>query len=371
MKSMTVVIRTDASTEIGTGHVMRCLTLANNLKQQAINVEFICRGTEGNLISLIEGQGYKVYCLNNKEFSEKENLFINNYEQKSNISIEKDYEETIVRLKQFLDSIDLLIVDHYELDMRWEEKVKKYVKKIMVIDDLANRKHSCDLLLDQNLYDVSSKPYKDLVPEYCLTLIGPKYSLLRQDFLKYRIRKNKTLKDLSILVFFGGSDEHNETSKVLHAIKELNLPNVHFHIVVGSSNKNKERIKVICSEMENADYYCQINNMAQLMSKCDLALGAGGSTSWERCCLGLPSVIVSMASNQKDLSLKLSEVGAVKYLGDFNNVDIEIWKRNIKEYLGNESLREEMTRISTSLVDGLGANRVTEIIVKQLIMKKE
>ena len=196
---MTIFFRVDSSIQIGTGHVMRCLTLADELKLKSANVSFICSEGPGNLINHIGQNGYKAYCL------------------PSGITREDDRKLSEDILANHAVKPDWLIIDHYNIDTAYESPLRKFAKGIMVIDDLANRRHSCDLLLDQN-YSKNTKRYHGLVPQSCIQLIGPKYAILRPQFRKVREQlKEKNGSVARILVFIGGADPTKETCKLLRA----------------------------------------------------------------------------------------------------------------------------------------------------------
>ena len=200
-----------------------------------------------------------------------------------------------------------------------ESKVRPFVGKIFVIDDLANRQHDCDVLLDQNFYINMEHRYDDLVPQHCKLELGPKYALFREEF--YETKKHLYQRDGSIkniLVFYGGVDLINETMKALQAIVELNLPNVMINVVVGVGNANKESIEEYCRH-HKFHYHCQVDNMAELMNQADLALGAGGTTTWERCFLGLPSIVTSVAENQETVANDSAVKGYIIYIGKAQN----------------------------------------------------
>lgn len=173
---MNIVFRVDASTDIGSGHVMRCLSLAKVLRERGARCFFICREHRGNLIDEIREEGFVVYELPINSGTIKSSQIYENW-------LGDVYSADALASISCLDvsSNDLLIVDHYAIDERWEALVRKYFKKIMVIDDLANRKHNCDYLLDQNLSHSWSN-YVGLLPKKSQTFIGPKFALLRPEF---------------------------------------------------------------------------------------------------------------------------------------------------------------------------------------------
>lgn len=313
---MNVVFRVDASNQIGSGHIMRCLTLACELAGKGAQCHFICAELPGNMIDYLNSKGFPVHVIFCPELAEDEaeNKKFDHLQLLRDKKL-TDAGETIKIIENIIagkDYVDLLIVDHYSLDREWEQLLRACAGKIMVIDDTADRAHDCDILLDQNLYENMEARYEGLVPDTCIKLLGPQYALLRPEFRE--ARKSLRQRDGTvnrILVFMGGADPTNETAKALEAIKMLNRPEIVTDVVVGSSNSHRTEIKAMCDNMPNTNFYCQVENMAELMVKADLAIGGGGSTTWERCCLGLPVIIITIANNQIEPSLHLLKIGAI------------------------------------------------------------
>lgn len=357
---MNIIIRTDSSIHIGTGHVMRCLTLADELRKDGANLEFICRELEGNIIDIIQGKGYIVNKLPEPEQDENE---LTSYAKWLGTKWETDAEQTKIILKDKGEIIDLLIIDHYALDIKWESRLKGYTEKIMVIDDLANREHKADILLDQNYVENMETRYDKLVPASCKKLLGPKYVLLRPEFYeakaKLRTRDGKVKR---ILIFFGGSDPTNETSKAIKAVEMLNRPDISVDVVVGAGNPQQKEIESLCTEL-NYNYYCQVNNMAELMLKADLAIGAGGATTWERCFLGLPAICLVIAENQEEVIRKLAQKEAIINLGWHRLTDgIMIYKTLQKLITDKEKLRM-MALSSLGIIEGNSLDRIVKLIL--------
>lgn len=349
---MNIVIRTDASVEIGTGHVMRCLALADALRSKGAIISFICRELHGSLCDFLAARGYVVHRLDELNSANKGSIFQKTpHSHWLNVNWNADAEQTEAILAKEKD-VEWLIVDHYALDSEWESRVRQYAHKIMVIDDLADRPHACDLLLDQNLYlDLESR-YDGLVPIHCQKLLGPKFALLRPEFLE--ARKNLRIRDglvKRILIFFGGVDPTNETLKALEAIQLLNRPDIAVDVVVGAANPSKDRIKEICLTMSNAHYHCQVDNMALLMVNADLAIGAGGSTMWERCYLGLPSITVVIADNQIEIAKTVAAQGAIWNLGLPNEVNVGSLLKAVTNILENPQTLKEMISIALNLIN--------------------
>lgn len=348
---MKVVIRTDSSYEIGSGHVMRCLTLAEALREKENDVSFICRDLPGNLNVLLGNKGFKVYQLPYVKEQGSDIIKITNHSHWLGATWQTDAQETVSILSGEEQVIDWMIIDHYSLERNWEKKVQTYVKRIMVIDDLADRPHDCDLLLDQNYYKNMETRYDQLIPAHCIALLGPRYVLLRPEFIT--ARQNLKIRDgivKRILVFLGGSDPTNETKKVLNAILQLNQPHIQVDIVVGQSNPHNKQIRELCKLAPSFTLHTQVNNMAELMANADLAIGAGGSTTWERCFLGLPTITLIVAENQAETTGAVAEFGALLNLGWSRNVSAEKIIIEIKKLINNPILLRQMSKIAMQLM---------------------
>jgi len=316
---MNIIIRVDSSVLIGSGHLMRCMTLAQRYCRDGNNVIFVCRDLAGNMADFVRKNGFVLKMLPVAEV----NKDLNGYVQWLTVTQEQDALETIEIVKT-LGKVDRLVVDSYAIDVIWEKLLRTYVGEIMVIDDLANRQHDCDILLDQNFYMNKESRYQGLVPEHCRLLLGPKYALLREEF--YQVKKSMRIRDgqlRNILVFYGGVDATDETSKAIQALQCLRdtgvLHDVQVTVVVGASNERKEDIVSRCKQT-GFRYLCQVSNMAELMAEADLMLGAGGSTTWERCFLGLPAIVTAVAENQGQICEDCAKEGLISYLGYWDKV---------------------------------------------------
>lgn len=337
---MEILIRADASVKIGTGHVMRCLALASELRFRGAKISFICREETGNLIDLIRESNYKVFPLPD------------DLELKDDIRLMQAVIENSER------SVNWLIVDHYLIDYSWELHLKDFVDKVMVIDDFVDRRHECDLLLNQSCVQ-NGNHYEGFVPEMCIKLMGPKYALLRPQFNKARGEsRERDGKIERILVFIGGVDLTNETSKVLKAIQTINC-SIIADVVVGATNPHREEIEALASNMHNVTCHYDVENMASLMMVADLSIGASGTTTWERCCLGLPSIVIAIAENQLEIAKHLGGLGVVCNLGWHRNVnDIDL-RNAINHLIDNPGEAKELSLRSKKLVDGKGVERVS------------
>ena len=336
---MRIVFRVDASLKMGTGHVMRCLTIANEFKLQSHEIFFICRELPGNLIPLIK---FPVLVLPNNEAFQADDLYLNWL----GASQEQDFEHTI---KVIPKNIDLLIVDNYALDEIWHKKLRRYTKKLMVIDDLADRKFDCDVLLNQNL-GIHKLEYDHKVKKECELLLGCDYALLRPEFQLLRAKalaKRKKTKEIkNILISLGGVDFSNKTYNILQDIQD------YFNVIVilGGHSQHNKMIINYAKNKKNVNVMIDTDNMARLMFNADLAIGAGGSTSWERCCLGLPTLLYVLAENQRKIAESLETLGAVKIVDNLNE--------NLQNLLNNFSLWQAMSEKAQIICDGAGVKRI-------------
>lgn len=360
---MRVIFRTDASFEIGTGHVMRCLTLAEELQNKGAETHFICRDMPGNLSLMIKDKGHQIHILPGNEIKNNQEVNSSNlYESWLGASVRQDANETSEILEK-LGSIDWLVVDHYAIEKQWESFQKKYVEKILVIDDLANREHMCDVLLDQNYYRDLEKRYTDLLSDSCQQLLGPNYSLLRSEFREVRKQMNREYNQIKrLFVFFGGVDATNMTGRVIESVVLSEFENIFIDVVIGSANPYKHEIEMICAKYVNIKLHVQVNDMAKMMASADLSVGSGGTVTWERCCLGLPTLAFSVAENQKKLLHDGAEAGLV-YVPDIENPSAEDIACHLNALLGNRLLCEHISRSGLAVIDGMGAMRVANIMM--------
>jgi UDP-2,4-diacetamido-2,4,6-trideoxy-beta-L-altropyranose hydrolase len=376
---MNICIRADASVEIGSGHVMRCLTLAAALRERGAVVQFVCREFPGNLCATIEQQGFAVHTLPRPSEQEGGKLTAASlYERWLGVSWERDAQETAAVCQRF--ALDWLVVDHYGIDARWHKCLRPFVRNILCIDDLANRPLECDLMLDQNLYDNAKERYTPYLAPHTITLLEPKYALLREEFRQKRdIAQQKNhqkarqhqqdRKIHQIFVFFGGSDPSNVTAHAVRALQSLVYEGVALQadIVVGIANPHKDQIAALCKTMPQTQFHCHVPNMADLMLRADLALGAGGSTTWERCCLGVPTLAVIIAENQREMTETAARHGIQHNMGWHEDLTVEQIADTVREYLSKPDTLRQMSANAQKLVDGYGTQRVVEAMIHQSI----
>jgi UDP-2,4-diacetamido-2,4,6-trideoxy-beta-L-altropyranose hydrolase len=342
---MHFIFRADASYLRGSGHVMRCLTLADALREKNIQSGFICRVEEGHLIRQITDAGFGVLSL--PEFV-------------------RHWEEELPYCAAYLQSSDhpSLIVDHYDLDARWQKSLQPLVDQMIIIDDLANRPHVADILIDQNPFS-PQKNYQKLVPPACEILQGPAYALLRPQFKQSKIMslaRRQYDRPKKILISMGGANLGDVTERILQTLHHCSLPDgCEILVVLGSQTQSADRVKSLAVGLRcTVRVLHDVQSMAELMAEADLAIGAAGVTALERCCMGLPSLLVALADNQVPGGIALNEIGAARLLGSVEDIE-----KNLPEALQllfQPEQLQQMSQKSFDLVDGEGISRVIEKI---------
>lgn len=356
---MNFLFRADASRNIGLGHVMRCLSLADKLRATGWGVWFACRNWDGHAGELIQQRGHDLIWIDVGQDGKTASLGADNTKS-SSIPAEQDAAACVAAIMDL--DIDWLVVDHYGLDASWHKALRDSVGKIMVIDDLANREYDCDLLLDQT-YGRSAEDYQRLVPLHCRLLLGADYALLRPEFPRLRFsaleRRQHSRGIQRILVSMGGSDPNNLSSRVLEGLDQVMWPKPpQVDLVLGSGFAHNETIRKQVAEYSTpVNIEENVSNMGELMHDADLAIGAGGVTSWERCCLGLPTLIVQSADNQSTVISKLLAVGAVQKLEANERLSESVMKQ-VTEYLEKPALLAAMSDAAANVTRGLGVELV-------------
>lgn len=362
-----IFFRADASISIGSGHVMRCLTLAHNLRERGFECDFLSRHHPLNLNEYVRHQGFRVHELNFGDGWTTDS--VSQYENWLGATWEQDEEQSRSVITR--NSCDILVVDHYGLGAQWEKKMSSLCRFVLVIDDLANRPHQCEALLDQNL-GRHERHYTTLLPSEAHLMIGPRFALLRPDFSQLRehsLARRQPASLNKILVSMGGIDQHNTTSKVIECLERSDLPkDCGIDVIMGTSAPWLDQVT---AAVENSSFSIQIHTnvsqMAKLMCDSDLSIGAAGSTSWERCCLGLPSLTLVLAENQQDISEALEFAGASRNLGDaMDPVAFERLVDEINMLVQFPEMLHQMSEHAQKITDGLGVCRVTDKLIEVL-----
>jgi UDP-2,4-diacetamido-2,4,6-trideoxy-beta-L-altropyranose hydrolase len=369
---MNIAFRVDASLQIGTGHVMRCLTLADALLQRGAKCCFICRPHHGHLLELITQRGHHAIALPQLESCSELSFTDTAHAYWLGVNWATDAQDTLNVLSEQIGNqiIDWLVVDHYSLDSRWEQALRLKSQRIMVIDDLADRAHDCDLLLDQNL-GRKEQDYYDLLKGEPVILLGPKYALLRPEFAALRqqslARRSSCSKLRHLLITMGGVDKDNFTGMVLNALQACLLPSdLHISVVMGSHAPWLAQVQAQAGKIPwRTEVFVDINNMACLMADCDLAIGAAGSTSWERCCLGLPTLQIVLAQNQEFIAQALNNAGAALTL-DGQDISKSLTKK-ISTITTQDHLKK-ISSVCSSIANGHGATLVSRYMNNEEIL---
>jgi UDP-2,4-diacetamido-2,4,6-trideoxy-beta-L-altropyranose hydrolase len=352
------VFRCDASAEIGGGHLRRCLTLAEELATRGWRIAFAMRERSFSEVPAAElATARRIVLLGGAG---------------------EEAREIAARLDD--EPADLVVVDHYGHDHRFETQCRCFAARIAVIDDLANRRHDADLLLDQT-FGRAPIDYAGLVPASCRLLCGSRYALLREPFARMRqaalARRRAGGTVQRILVTMGATDDSDLTETVLDALeavakKAIAAPVV--DVVLGASAPHlasvADRLATgACSGRLHVGVAGEA--MARLMTAADLSIGAAGTTSWERCCLALPCLVLVAAENQATIAAHLAEVGACRLVGEAATVTTHHIAAALAAVWRNGAARSAMAEVAASVCDGEGAARVVAAIESMLAPTSE
>jgi UDP-2,4-diacetamido-2,4,6-trideoxy-beta-L-altropyranose hydrolase len=381
---MHIAFRVDSSTIIGYGHVMRCLTLAHALVCEVKSVQkesvdedllisFLCRDQLGHSNQLIEDAHFNLLPLPPIE----QKIDPQNTDSWLGTGHEQDVLQCITQIKTS-PPIDLLIVDHYAIDHHWHTLMKPYYQKLLVIDDLANRKLACDFLLDQT-YNRDKESYQKLVSKHCQFLLGQNYILLRDEFslLKTKAQRRRkerfneeitALSSTNILISMGGTDPDNLSQLALFAVGELIAirPNITVNLVISSQSIHLASLTLFCDQHPWANLIIDSKSMATLMLLAHVAIGASGGTAWERCCLGLPCLTIVNAENQQLIANNLAQAGAIINLGWYQDITTNTIVSGLNHLLNDTKSYQQMTYDCFNICEGQGAANVAGTVAKQL-----
>lgn len=359
---MNIVFRVDASVAIGSGHVFRCLTLARALREKGAKASFICRAHEGHLSELIMQNHFEttllppVVTMDECDHGVEHALWLGS-------PWRQDAEETRVAIEAMGTIPDWLVVDHYAIDRKWEGSLRDMVGQLMVIDDLADRMHDCDVLLDQNLVARMLTRYDDKAPAACIKLLGPDYALLHP---VYSLLHDRSLPRAGrirrIFIFFGGFDPHNLTGRALAAFLLTKRSDINVDVVIAKDSPHEDSIRKQIESHGNIRVFTALPTLAELLAKADLAIGAGGATNWERLCVGLPAIVITVAANQRPIARELSERGLVRWIGDAGDSDAKGLAKLLAD-LFVDGLDEGWSFRCRKAVDGRGAIRVCAVMM--------
>lgn len=353
-----VAFRVDASLRMGGGHVMRCLTLAECLIGAGAEVTFVAAAITDPLRALVRSADIRLV-----EIGSSSGDISGDHDWDRTclpLSVQRaDAERTIAQLAGV--RCDWLIVDHYGLDIHWEAAMRPRVGRVAVIDDLANRSHDCELLLDQT-YGRGEADYRPLTRADTELLVGAHYALLRPEFAAGRsvaLARHLAPRSVErILISLGMTDVGALTEVAARAA--LAVTDAEIDIVLGSVAPTLAAIRTLADERSRVTLHVDTAQICDLMVSADLAIGAAGTTSWERCCLGLPAITFAIASNQRLIAAMLAEAGAVHLI---DAPDAGAIERAIRALSADNAGRRRLAEISAAVCDGKGAARVASRIL--------
>ena len=358
MCAASVAVRVDSGAHIGSGHLMRCLTLAGEVRRRGAQVCFVSREHGGHLIAQVEDAGYSVHRLPAPQSAGDRRDWLGATQP-------QDASETLHALGS--RRYDWLVVDHYGIDVVWEQLLRTKAERVMVIDDLADRLHDADLLLDQNYLGANSAHrYVNRVPEHCHCMLGPRYALLQPIYRQ--LRQVLPARDgvvRRILVFFGDQDGTKSIVAVLHALERPEFADIAIDAIPGSDAGTAVILRSVARNHPNVMIHERLPSLAGLIARADLAVGAGGATTWERACLGLPSIVATTADNQVEIARALAADGFISLVGPAALRSSEMWQSTLAEILCDREQLICLGRRAHGLTDGYGASRVARAMIGQ------
>ncbi len=323
---------------------MRCLTLAEALREEGCDILFLSRDEPGNLCPLMRRRGFEVAMLDSSQ----------------PLCESDDARASADALREW--SADLVVVDHYALSVEWERRAGAVTQAMMVIDDLPHRLHHCDILLDQNLH--AGRVERAPLPAHCRLLLGPSHALLRPQFAENRAAYRHRDVVRSIVVSLGGGDCAEPLARIVSQLRAMTTDEA-VTVVASARTAQDARLRARCDALPGCTLRSDVEDMAALLADADLAVGAGGVSSLERCCLGVPSAVVSIADNQVGPSAELARRGCQLYLGPLDGDADRMLESGIRLLWHNADLRSHLSRQGRMLVDGLGARRVAAAILNR------
>lgn len=362
---MTVVFRADATDVIGTGHIMRCLTLADQLADLNENCVFACRHILPVLKARVLDAGHRLVELPQSKFHNDAGM---PHAHWLSASWQEDADATLKVEED--NAARWVVVDHYGLDAQWERHVAGHGRKMLVIDDLADRNHDCDILLDQNLHSDPYGRYASLVAGKTLMLMGQRFGLLRPEFSKgAKLQRAFGLGAITYCVAFSGADIMNLTGMTLNVLVAVCKTGDRVYVAASGRNVELANIAQRCKD-HGWQLHVDSSRLADLMSDSDVAVGAGGGMLWERAAMGLPSIAIAIADNQREQVAQASAVGLVSG-GDVDTLTPDILRELILRLRNDVALRQNMSAVCTATVDGLGAARVARRLIASAISLRQ
>jgi UDP-2,4-diacetamido-2,4,6-trideoxy-beta-L-altropyranose hydrolase len=349
-----IAFRVDAGVTVGLGHVSRCLTLANSLRQRGARSVFLVSPETCNWSGLITSQGFEVSILDPDGRVEQPSALAH-----ADWLAWGQMADADACRKQLREKPAWLVVDHYALDENWEMAMRSSAERLMAIDDLADRKHCCDALLDQNLKDPTS--YRQLVSAQCVTLIGPVFALLRPEFAVAGSAQ-RTGKAARINIFMGGTDSEGATVRVLDDL-DSDVRWEKLDVILGRKSPHLDTVRDRVAQLPNAELHVDSASVASLFASADIGIGAGGVAALERCCVGLPSLCICVAANQNAGLTSLLNEGVIDLAGSLKDFRRGQIAERLRSLMSSPERLRKMSSKAMALVDGLGASRVATLML--------
>jgi UDP-2,4-diacetamido-2,4,6-trideoxy-beta-L-altropyranose hydrolase len=320
-----IVFRVNSSAQIGAGHVMRSLALAANLRARGARIHFVTRPMAGNIDARIIAAGYPLTTLSAADTDEARYPWVG-------VPLEREIEESLAAFRR-IGRVSWITVDNYGLDALWERRVREYADCILAVDDLADRAHDVNALLDQNPSAAGAARYAALVPPGTRIFVGPQFAQLREQFIAARPHaRHRDGSIRSILIAFG-SDLADHTQKTAEAISGVLGDTVEVNIVLAREAPAYPVVGTIVDRHPHWALHAEVDDMAALMVLSDFAFGAGGTTSYERAYLGLPAIAWAIADNQLEVVAGLAAAGAVVPLPP--SCDVPAIARALEQLVGD------------------------------------
>lgn len=362
----TIPIRCDSGLIMGSGHVMRCRTLARQLRRHDVDVLFLCRQQPGDLIQLLADE-FAVRTLPSLPASASGAAQPTEPASWLGCTQDQDAADTLAAIAAVAPaSIPWIVADHYGVAAPWHLRVvgdlrrQGHQARLLVIDDLADRDLAADLLVDQNwLRSDGLQLYKQRVPKSCRCLLGPHYALIGDEFaMLHKILPSRIAPLQKLLIFFGGADHGNISELCLRALLEPSPLPIKIDVVLGPSNIHRQRLEHLTRAHPQVRLHGPQPSLVGLIAQADLAIGAGGVTSWERACLGLPALMSSLASNQDAVIQQLSQAGAAVDLGPAAQLSAKTVRGTVQQLLNGTLDLQALSSRARTITDGLGTRRV-------------
>ncbi len=351
---MGIVFRADASVRLGAGHVRRCLELASQLSARGAPVMFVCTEGPGSMIDQITERGVRTAGLHSDSDGSGKPA-VQGWEQ--------DAYQTSAALAATAFAAHWLVVDQYGLDARWERAMRRHARHIMAIDDLADRPHDCDVLLDQNLANPRHARYAQLLPPGARQLLGPQHALVGPEFLQRRAAALARRRGQAerMLISMGATDLSNDTGRALEGVARSRYAGLPLDVVIGAANPHRDALASRCAHLAECELHVQTTRMAELMARADLAITGAGSTTWERCVLGLPALAVAQSEDQSAIARAVADAGGHELLGRAADVQAGDYASALERM--TPAMLLDMSAAAAALCDGRGAERVGSVLM--------